>query len=393
MSDLNVQEIDGKKFVYVDSEDKWIPVIFEPLPGPQMEFLSSSEDYVMYGGARGGGKTDCLLAQAARYGHLSHYKALVLRREFPRLADLIDRASKRLPLMGWKKSENVFNHTSGALIRFGHCQYANDVNKYLSHEYHQILIDQAEEFTEKMMHDLATTCRSTDPNLPARIILTANPGGRGHIWLKKMFVEKCPPKPRGPRQFNEEFNVWWQPEMPGEKYIDEDGLSFQYIPAKVFDNKYLIDNDKVYVRRLKKLPEEKKKAHLDGNWDVFVGQYFAEFDLEVHRIEGFTPPYTWRRYISLDFGSDAPFVALFHTVDPVSGELFTYKEYSARGKHLQYHAYEVARYIKDEPHIDEIIYPHDMHRRIGREDADFKPMIEMFEIYLREALESYGKKM
>lgn len=385
--------INGVKHVFIEERAEWVPVLFEPLPGPQTSFIMSIADNILYGGARGGGKTECGLAEAARWGWHPDYKALILRRTFPKLHELMDRAEKMFPKLGWKKSDKEFNHKSGAKIRFGHCQHPGDVDNLLTTQYHRIIIDQAEEFTQKMITDIATSCRTKIKEIPARMILMCNWGGVGHLYLKKQFYENCRPIPNGPKIYNEDFDVWWQPELPGKPYLAPDGMTYQFIPAKVFENKYIMENDKVYVNRLKALPAEKRKSHLDGNPDVYVGQFFEEFNKEIHVVKPFTPSYAWKRWISLDYGSDKPFVAEFSTLNPVTQEAFTYKEYWAKGKTLKYHAYEIARHLVDEPHLEAIYYPHDMHKSFKKDEHDADSLIDSFMIYLNEALNERHKTM
>lgn len=387
----NIIEKDGKRFV--EHEGLLVPLLFAPLEGPQTWFMEyeGQTDNLFYGGARGGGKTECLIALAAKYGHIPGYRCLYMRRTHPRLIQSVERARMVLTNMGWRPSENSFKHESGAIIRYGHCQYEADRFNYQGHEYQKILFDELTEFTKKIYEFMATCCRSTIPDIKAQMIGTGNPGGVGHLWVKKMYVDRCKPVPIGGKVYNEEFDVTWQPEAPGKVYTDEEGLTYQFVPAKVFDNKYIIENDKAYVLRLKKLPQEVRKAHLDGSWDVFVGQFFGEWNPKVHVVDSFKIPLNWPRYVSLDFGSSAPFVGMFHTVDPYTGELYTYDEYWAKGQSLRYHAAQIALRVANEPKIDMIIYPHDMHRRFSKEDADFETMIDTFKRHLTEELDKLKK--
>ena len=368
-------------------------ILFQPLPGPQTDFFKSWEDYVLFGGARGPGKTDCLVAEAATHGHIANYRCLYLMRTFKRLQESLDRANKLFPKIkghGWRRRENEWVSKEGAIIRFGHCQHKKDRFNYMGHEYQRVLYDQLDQFLEIMFTDINTSCRSAIPGFNARVFGTANPGGVGHLFLKKTFVDVCRPIPNGEKIYNEEFDVWWQPELAGPTYTDEVGLTYKYIPGKVFENPYLLKNDPAYVLRLKKLPKDRRKAQLEGDWNVFVGQYFGEWLDEVHVINDFSIPHTWKKYASFDFGSDAPFVIEFHAVNPETGELITFDEYWASGKNLRYHAHQFARKLLEVGELEYILYPHDMKRRIDKEAAALIPMIEQFHEYVEEGMEELG---
>ena len=109
--------------------------------------------------------------------------------------------------------------------------------------------------------------------------LTCNPGGVGHAWVKRLFID---------RDFR-----------GGERAED-----YVFIPAKVTDNRVLMEKDPEYVRRLDNLPHGLREAWRDGNWDVFAGRYFTEWDREKHVVEAFRPPEWWRWYVTLDYGLD-----------------------------------------------------------------------------------------
>ena len=129
--------------------------------------------------------------------------------------------------------------------------------------------------------------------------LTCNPGGVGHGWVKRLFIS---------RQYKDK-------ERP-EDYI--------FIPAKVYDNKFIMETDREYVRQLENLPETQRKAYLDGNWDVFEGQYFREFDRAVHVVRPFPIPQGWTKYRAFDYGLDM-LAAYWIAVDE-SGWAYVYRE-------------------------------------------------------------------
>jgi len=145
---------------------------------------------------------------------------------------------------------------------------------------------------------------------PTYFRATGNPGGIGHIWVHKRYILNTD---NGERE-----------------YIDEaSGNTISFIPAKVWDNTILMKNDPKYVLRLKNLPELRRKALLDGNWDVFEGQYFSEFNRDIHIIKPIEIQPYWSRFLSLDYGQDMT-ACLWWTVDG-QGRCYIYREIAIEG--------------------------------------------------------------
>jgi len=259
-------------------------VVWKPNPGGQEEFCQSTADYVLFGGSRGPGKTDALIAEALRYGDNPNYKCLFLRRTYPQLSEVIERTHKLYKQLGWdwKGDLRMWKAPSGAFIQFGHVQHESDKYNYIGKEFQRIMYDQVERFTQTQFDEINTTLRTTDKSLPTQVMASANPGGIGHVWVKNKWIDRCPTERRGEKIWNEDFQMHWQPVKAGKTFIDEDKQSWEFHPALVFDNPQLMDNDPKYVRKLLALPYESREAYLWGNWSVFVGQFFSEFRQDVH---------------------------------------------------------------------------------------------------------------
>lgn len=133
---------------------------------------------------------------------------------------------------------------------------------------------------------------------------TCNPGNVGHAWVKRLFID---------RQYQQ-----------GENAED-----YNFIPAKIYDNRILMNADPNYVKQLLALPEDLRRAHLDGDWDVHAGQYFREFSREKHVVAPFEIPHWWRRFRSMDWGYNDPCCVLWHAADG-EGRVFTYRELYVR---------------------------------------------------------------
>ena len=253
-----------------------------PPPQPKQElFFAARERYVCYGGARGGGKSWCVqhksVLMAARYAGI---RILILRRTLVELRENHIRPMRRMlrGVADYRSTDKAFEFPNGSLIVFGYCDSEGDVDQYQGQEYDVIFLDEATHFTEYQYATLTAALRGAN-DFPKRMYLTCNPGGPGHAWVKRLFIDR-------------DFRGGERPE------------DYVFIPAKVTDNRVLMDKDPEYVRRLDNLPRGLREAWRDGNWDVFVGQYFTEWDREKHVCEAFPPSPWWRWYVTMDYGLD-----------------------------------------------------------------------------------------
>ncbi len=273
----------------------------------QKSFIDANEAEVLFGGAAGGGKSygqmvDALLF-ALRY---SGSKQLVLRRTFSELDKSLIRTSLGLfpkELYTFNSSSHVGKFKNGSVIDFGYCATENDVYQYQSAEYDVIRFDELTHFTENQYIYLLSRVRGAN-GFPKQVKSTTNPGGVGHSWVKARFVDPSP------------F---------GEGFIGEDGMRRIFIPSLLKDNKFLYLGDPEYEKRLLALPEKEKKALLYGDWNIFEGQYFSEFDRRYHVIEPFEIPFHWRKYRTIDYGLDR-LACLWVAVAP-DGACYVYREF------------------------------------------------------------------
>lgn len=286
--------------------------------------MSRPEFEALYGGAAGGGKSDAILMEALRQVDKKKYKCLILRKTFPQLEELIDRANelypKIFPKARYNESKHIWTFPSGAKIKFGSLQHTKDKTKYQGHQYQLIIFDELTHFQYSEYVFMMSRCRSKDGSIRCYVRATANPGGIGHGWVKDRFITAMEPMQR-------KYELL---DVNGEKMI----MDRIFIPASVFDNKALLENNPMYIATLAMLPEAEKKAFLLGDWDSFSGQVFSEFknDLEHHRdrqwthvIKPFKIPREWRRYRSYDFGYAKPFSVGWWAADE-DGRLYRYRE-------------------------------------------------------------------
>lgn len=325
-----------------DERNQVHKLILRPQVGPQEEFLSRGEDEVLFGGSKGGGKSYALILDSLRYVSISGYKAIIFRRTYPKLAELIDRAHQIFPHLGakWHAKDYKWVFPSGASIRFAHCQTEEDKYIYQGHEYHFMGFDQLEEFTESMYLFLCTQMRNPPKGVQIAVRATANPGGIGHAWVYRRFMvdpvtnEEILPGTVIRERFILPFAV--------AKMRQGDTLvrSRVFIPATVYDNKILLENDPNYLATLMQLPEGERKALLEGDWHVFAGQYFKEWSAIRHVVAPFEIPRNWLRFRCIDFGSTAPFACYWGAVNE-QGQVYWYREYYASGFNARQNAKKV----------------------------------------------------
>lgn len=268
-------------------------------------FINAKADEVLYGGAAGGGKSfgqiiDAFLS-ALKYPGI---KQLVLRTTFPELErSLIRTALEVIPneLIKYNKSNHKMQFNNGSLIEFGYLSSDSAVTQYQSAEYDIIRFDELTHFTEYQYRYMLSRVRGVN-NFPKQIKSSTNPGQVGHKWVKDRFID-C---------------------MPPDTVTEFDGRTRVFIPAKVEDNKFLMQSDPAYIKRLEAQDENTRKALLYGDWNIFEGQYFPEFKRHIHVIEPFKLPNYYKRFRSLDYGLDT--TACYWWAVNTEGRCFIYRE-------------------------------------------------------------------
>jgi phage terminase large subunit len=287
----------------------------------------------LYGGARGGGKTDCGMAWLLRATEHPEARMLVIRRNADDLADWVDRAHKMYPYAKVTGKPATIRFPSGAIIRCGHLKDESAYTKYQGHEYQRILIEELTQIpSEESYLKLISSCRSTIKGLPPKVFCTANPGGKGHQWVKRRFI---------------------QGHKPEVAFKDKSSRYRMYIPATIDNNPTLMDNDPDYVNFLDNLPEPLRSAWRHGDWDIFAGQYFTEWNPKMHIIPetlankfGYGKEYN-KKYIGIDWGFAAPFACIWIEVTP-DNRVFCYRELYGTEKHPTEWGQEIMNMTGDE---------------------------------------------
>jgi hypothetical protein len=284
-----------------------------PHPGPQTEVLKKNEFEILFGGSRGGGKTQAGIAWLTGWIDNPNYRALIIRRNADDLSDWVGRAREMYSGLGadfaYRPTEIKF--PSGAVFKTGHLKDENAYGKYLGHEYQKMVIEELTQIpTEESYLKLISSCRSTVPGLDPQVFMTTNPGGPGHAWVKKRFIDIC---------------EW------GTTYIDPiTSRGRIFIRSKLEDNPTLMTTDPTYIQFLDSLPENLKKAWKDGSWEIVAGQVFTDWKRETHVINEFAIPPEWNRWIALDWGVNAPFCVLWF-VEGYDKRIFCIRELYMNG--------------------------------------------------------------
>jgi hypothetical protein len=281
-----------------------VSLAYEPF-AKQSEFHASPAKYRLFGGAAGPGKSKALLMEAIVQAH-EHpgVNTLLLRRTFPELEQSLllyfRRDVPRELYDSYNESKHTVTWRNGSTTRFGYCQRENDVYQYQGAEFLFIGIDELTLFTLRQWQFLTSRNRCPVAGAFPCMAGATNPGNIGHAWVKSLWIDKQP--------------------APGMEQSEEyDPADYDFISARVTDNP-IYASDENYLKTLRALPSHLRRAFLDGDWDVFAGQYFDRFDTALHtvRAEQIEWKPWWPRWISIDWGFEHPAASYWHASGPAS---------------------------------------------------------------------------
>lgn len=291
-----------------------------PTPSPKQElFMTDEHRHVAFGGARGGGKSFGVRLKAILLCLIcAGIKVMIVRKSYTELTANHIKPLKELLNCGTKDEIAKYNDSkkemrfpNGSEILFRYCDTENDVDRYQGTEVDVLFLDEATQLSETQIKKLCACVRGVN-NFPKRTYYTCNPGGKGHGYIKRLFIDR-------------KYELGEYPE------------NYSFIQSLVTDNKALMDSDPEYIKELEALPPKLRKAWLEGRWDVFEGAFFEEFRttpepqkchdagiteeeaLAEHRwthvIKPFDIPKEWKIYRSYDFGYGKPFSVCWYAVD------------------------------------------------------------------------------
>jgi hypothetical protein len=316
-------------------------IVWQPQEGPQTALLQCPVFEVFYGGARGGGKTESSigdwLEHSARYGEGAI--GIFFRRKLVQLAEVIARTKQIFPKLGAKYNEQqkTWTMANGARLKFAYLEKDADAEEYQGHSYTRVYVEEVTNFPSPGPIDKLRATLRSGSGVPVGMRLTGNPGGAGHNWVKKRYID---PDPRGYKFITESTDI---------EYLDENNvlvkktvsLSRVFIPSKIGDNRLLMINDPTYILRLKQSGSAALvKAWLEGNWNIIDGAFFDNWDTDLHVLSldwlDRIPKHSLR-FRSFDWGSAKPFSCGWWAVSDGTwglpkGALLRYREwYGATG--------------------------------------------------------------
>lgn len=271
-------------------------VIWRAHPGSQSLFLTCPFFECLYHGTRGGGKTDALLfdfAQSIDRGFGDAWRGILFRKSYPQLEEVVTKSRRWFHRIfpDATFTDYAWKWPTGEKLYFRHMEREADYWKYHGHEYPWIGFEELTGWVSlNCYHSMKSCCRSSHPGMPRKIRSTCNPWGPGHNQVKSYFIDVAP---------------------PGVPYRDEKtGESRVHIPGYLFENVDLMSADPGYQNRLMGAADsnEKRKAWLEGNWDIVAGGMFDDiWNRNIHVIKPFLIPAGWHVNRSFDWGASKPF--------------------------------------------------------------------------------------
>ena len=299
------------------------PVLWQPQAGPQTMLLSCPIREICYGGARGGGKTDGMLGHWLNHfiQHQGLAQGIFFRRKYKQLDRVRVRGLQLLKPLGFtflsSGSDYMFVHPNGARLLLRHLKSTEDADEYQGHEYNWMCFEEATQWPMPTPIDRVRAANRDSNNVPCWFLLTCNPGGAGHQWVKDRYIT---PDKQGYRPIHIKF-----PKMSGAGFVEKEAV---YLPAKVWDNKKLLDSQPEYINNLYLSGAEwLVRAWLAGDWDIIAGGFLEGiWKPERHIVKPFIPPTTWPRFRALDWGFAAPYSVGWYATNPDTKKIYRYRE-------------------------------------------------------------------
>lgn len=279
----------------------------------QTIFHTSSAFETLYGGAAGGGKTTAIVAEAITYA-LEYPKAriYIFRRTIPELKqsivpEIYKQCSAYIDTGGMKynSQDRTFTFRNGSIIQLAYLENPADMFRYQSAEIHLLLVDELTHFSQEEYEYLKTRVRSTGEH-PLKVMAATNPGNIGHGWVKQYFIDI---------------------EVPEHVYTDKSGNTRMFVPAKIDDHPIKAFRDS-YGRQLDSLSDpDLKRALRNGDWDIFSGQVFTEWERDKHVVDPFAIPNHWTKWLAYDWGYNTYAACLWLARDPTTERIYVYREF------------------------------------------------------------------
>lgn len=275
------------------------------------------------GGARGPGKSHCVFGQMALDDcqRVENLKGLFIRQTGKAakesFEDLIFKVLAGAIKYNYNKSNNILGFPNGSRIVLGGFENEGDIDKYVGIEYDFIAVEELNQLSKEKIDKLLGSMRTSKEGWRPRFYTSFNPGGIGHQWVKDLFV--------APFKENKE-------------------LKTKFIPSTYKDNPFL---NKEYIDYLKELKGDLGKAWREGEWDLFEGQFFNEWNTERHTCPPFPIPISWKRFRGYDHGRTAPACCKWYALDQ-DARVWVYRELYVADWNIDQIATEINRLSEGE---------------------------------------------
>lgn len=314
-------------------------VIYESQPR-QTVFHNSNSQCRLYGGAAGGGKTEAILWEIFSLCNDPEFpglKGAIFRKTIPDIEKyFVRRATESFPAnqangkpfykYNQQKRIMTFMRT-GSQVEFNYCEGEADLRNYQGAEWDFLAIDEFTQHSEYVFKFLFGRMRTKKPGWKVRFFGGSNPGGIGHGWVKRIWIDQ-------------------------ERTPEENKFNWEFIPARLDDNPKMLEHNPTYEDQLMMLPDEAmRKALRWGDWNIFAGQYFPEIRYDIHGFEPFEIHKSWPRFIEIDYGFDHPAVCQWNAIDP-DGDVWKYRELVLRHKTYTEFAEEIVQMTDLDEKID-----------------------------------------
>ena len=287
-------------------------MVWSPQP-KQTQALKCPADELFYGGAKGGGKSDFLLAdylRGVKYG--KDHRGIIFRKTYNELEELQSRAQEIYPRLGAHfvgasaiKESRAWHFPSGSTMKMRFLEREQDVHSYQGQQFTWIGWDELTNWRTDASYIWMFSCLRSPAGKPCVVRASGNPGSVGHVWVRDRFVTDKEP-----------FKLYYDKELE---------MTRCFIPAKLDDNLILMKNDPGYETRLKALPEHLYRAYRLGDWNIFAGQVFEEFNRDKHVVPQTAIDPSWRRVCSFDWGYARPYSIAWWAVTH-EGRAIRYRE-------------------------------------------------------------------
>jgi len=324
--------------------------------GKQRQFFQSRALYTCYGGAKGGGKTWAVRTKAIG-GAIANpgIRILIMRAHYTELEmNHIRPIRSQVPpeIADYNSTSHIMTFFNGSFIKFGHWSNDDCENEYNGQEYDWIFIDEATQFTERAFNFLCGCLRGVS-SVPKRMYLTCNPGGVGHNWVKRLFIDR-------------NFRT-----LSPNAEENENPEDYAFIFATVEDNTALLESSPGYLRALSAMPNA--KAYRYGDWSSLSGCYFKEFSRRTHVFKPFPIPSSFPCFRSFDYGFDM-FACMWWAID-TDGRVWCYRSYEKSDLNVSQAAEQALAHTLPDELISATYAPPDMWSRIKESG---RTMAELF---------------